>query len=130
MLKAKDIMTKKVITISQDATLADVGELLGAKGISGMPVVNADEKVIGIITEKDLLNFAFKYSCSFQNTTVKEAMTENIVSFTSDTDIDKISLCFSENNFRRVPIIDEGKLVGIISRGDIIRSLISPPEGK
>ena len=125
MLKAKDIMTKKVITISQDATLVDVTELLGAKRITGMPVVDADEKVIGIITEKDILNFAYTYTCNLQNTKVKEAMTENVVSFTSDTDIDKISLCFSENEFRRVPIIDESKLVGIISRRDIILSLIS-----
>jgi CBS domain-containing protein len=125
MLKAKDVMTKEVVTISPDATLVDVAELLGTKGITGMPVVDADGKVIGIITEKDILNFASTYVCSLQNTKVKEAMTENIVSFTSDTDIDRISLCFSESNFRRVPIIDEGKLVGIISRRDIIRSLIS-----
>ena len=57
------------------------------------------------------------------NTHVKEAMTKEVVSFTSDTDIDKIALWFSNSNIRRVPIIDEGKLVGIISRKDIISCL-------
>ena len=124
MLKAKDVMTKKVITISPEATLVDVIELLEAKRITGVPVVD-DEKVIGIITEKDILNFAFAYVASLQNTKVKEAMTKNVVSFTSDTDIDKISLCFSKSDIRRVPIIDEGRLVGIISRKDLIHSLLS-----
>jgi len=122
MLKARDIMTKDVITISPDATLADAIELLVTKEISGMPVVDADEKVIGIISEKDILNFAF--SGNLRNTKVKEAMSKEIFSFSSDADIDKISLCLSENKFRRVPIIDNGKLVGIISRRDIIRVLL------
>jgi CBS domain-containing protein len=124
MLKAKDIMTKNVITISPDSTLVDVAKLLGEKKITGVPVVDGSGKVIGIITEKDILNFANRYLCDFRNTKVEEAMTKNVVSFSSDTDIDAISLCFSKNNFRRVPIIDEGKLVGIISRRDVIRSLI------
>ena len=122
MLKAKDIMTKDVITISPDATLADAIELLVTKEISGMPVVDADEKVIGIISEKDILNFAF--SGNLRSTKVKEAMSKEVFSFSSDTDIDKISLCLSENKFRRVPIIDNGKLVGVVSRRDIIRVLL------
>ncbi len=122
MLKARDVMTKDVITISPDATLADAIELLVAKEISGMPVVDANGKVIGIISEKDILNFIF--SGNLRNTKVKEAMSTNIISFTSDTDIDKISLCISENRIRRVPIIDEGKLVGIVSRRDIIRVVL------
>lgn len=111
MLKAKDVMTKKVITISPEANLVDVAELLESKGITGVPVVDADEKVIGIITEKDILNYAYTYIADLQNTKVKEAMTKNVVSFTSDTDINEISLCFSKSDIRRVPIIDESKLV-------------------
>lgn len=125
MLKAKDVMTKIVITISPEATLADVVELLDAKGITGVPVVDTDEKVIGIITEKDILNYAFEYVANLQSTKVKEAMTKKVVSFTSDTGIDKISLCFSKSDIRRVPIIDEGKLVGIVSRKDLLHSLVS-----
>ncbi|MCB4792048.1 MAG: CBS domain-containing protein [Elusimicrobia bacterium] len=124
MLKAKDIMTKNVITISPDATLADVAELLDAKKITGVPVVDGEGKVIGVITEKDILNFAFQFVTNLHATRVKEAMTVKVVSFTSDTDIDKISECFTKSLFRRVPIIDDGKLVGILSRRDIIRSLL------
>ncbi|MFH1957103.1 MAG: CBS domain-containing protein [bacterium] len=123
MLKAKDIMTENVLTISPEATLADAIELLIAKKISGMPVIDAAEKMIGIISEKDILNFAF--SGNIHNTRVREAMTEKVVSFPPGTDADKISLSISENKFRRVPIVEGGKVVGIVSRRDIIRILLS-----
>lgn len=119
MLKAKDVMTKEVITISSDATLADAIELLMAKEISGMPVINSEEKMIGIISEKDILNFAF--SGNLHNTKVAEVMTKDVVSFASDTDVDTIALAIGHNKFRRVPIVDGDKLVGIVSRRDIIR---------
>lgn len=119
MLKAKDVMTKDVRTIGPDAMLAEAIELLIAEKISGMPVINARGKMIGIISEKDILNFAF--SGNLRNTKVREAMTKDVVSFTSDTDVDTIALAIAHNKFRRVPIVDSGKLVGIVSRRDIIR---------
>ena len=119
MIKAKDVMTKNVITISSDASLADAIELLISKEISGMPVVNSEDKMIGIISEKDILNFAF--SGNLRNTKITEVMTKNVVSFASDTDVDTIALAIGHNKFRRVPIVDGDRLVGIISRRDIIR---------
>ena len=119
MLKAKDVMTKDVISISPEATLSDAIELLVAKEISGMPVVDAEEKMIGIISEKDILNFAF--SGNLHNTKVKEVMSKNVTSFPPDADIDSIALVISERQFRRVPIVEKGKIAGIISRRDIIR---------
>jgi len=119
MIKAKDVMTKNVITISSDASLADAIELLISKEISGMPVINSKGKMIGIISEKDILNFAF--SGNLRNTKVTEVMTKDVVSFTSDTDVDTIALAIGHNKFRRVPIVDGDRLVGIVSRRDIIR---------
>jgi len=119
MLKAKDVMTKEVMTISPDATLSDLIELLIAKEISGMPVVGDDGKMIGIISEKDILNFAF--SGNLHHTKVKEAMSKNVTSFSPDADVDAIALAIGQHQFRRVPIVDKGKVVGIISRRDIIR---------
>jgi len=123
MLKAKDVMTKDVITISPDVTLKDAIELLLEKKISGMPVVDKKGKMIGIISEKDILNFAFSGNLSI--TKVSEAMTKNTISFPPNEDVDSIALTISENQFRRVPIIQEGKVVGIVSRRDIIRVSLS-----
>jgi len=123
MLKAKDIMSRNVTTISPEATLADAIELLIAGKISGLPVLDAGKKMVGIISEKDILNFAF--SGNIRQTRVKEAMSKKVISFSSETEIDNISLAISENKFRRVPIVDGAKLVGIISRRDIIKVLLS-----
>ena len=119
MLKAKDIMSKDVTTISPEATLADAIELLIAKEISGMPVVDNRGKMIGLISEKDILNFAF--SGNLYNTRVNEAMSKNITTFTPDTEVDKIAMTISQHQFRRVPIVEGEKVVGIVSRRDIIR---------
>lgn len=123
MIKAEEMMTKNVITISLDATLKDAIELLLCEKISGMPVIDADGKMIGIISEKDILNFAF--SGNLNNTKVSEAMTKNVKSFPPDTNVDLIALDISHHQFRRVPIVEEGKVVGIVSRRDIIRVSLS-----
>ncbi|MCX5781341.1 MAG: CBS domain-containing protein [Elusimicrobia bacterium] len=126
MLKARDIMTKNVITISPDKTLDEAIKILVDNKISGMPVCDDKKKVLGMISEKDVLNFIF--SGNTKTTTVGEAMSKEIISFNSDTDIDKLSLVMSEKKIRRVPIIDDGVLVGIVSRRSIIKIVLDMPK--
>jgi len=119
MLKVKDVMVKDVITIDPESTLADAIKILISKKISGMPVVDANGEMVGLISEKDILNCIF--SGNLNNTRVKDVMTRNVVSFPLDTDVDKVALAIGERQFRRVPIVDKGKVVGIVSRRDIIK---------
>ena len=122
MLKAKDIMSKTVTTIRSDGTLLDAIQLLVCKEISGLPVVNEQGKMIGIITEKDILNFVF--SGNLKNTRVADVMSKEVVSFSPETSVDTIALAVGQNKFRRVPIVEGDKVVGIVSRRDIIRSAL------
>src|SRR3989339_2020759 len=122
MLKARDIMSKTLLTICLEASLKDAIELLVANGISGLPVIDDENKLVGIITEKDIINFAF--SGNLNNTRVSEAMSREVTSFSADTDIHAIALAISQHNIRRVPIVESGKVVGIISRRDIIRAAL------
>lgn len=119
MLKARDVMTKDVITVDPDVTLLEAIRILIEKKISGMPVVNAGGEIVGIISEKDILNFVF--DGNLQNTKVKEAMTKDVVSFPPDADVDSIILAIASHHFRRVPVVESGRLVGLISRRDIIQ---------
>ena len=119
MLKAKDIMTREVITVGPDVTLAGAIRMLIDNKISGLPVVDAGGEMLGIISEKDILNYAF--SGNLDNTTAKEAMTKNVISFPPDADVDAIALAIGHHQFRRVPIVEKGRVVGIVSRRDIIR---------
>ncbi|OGS47065.1 MAG: hypothetical protein A2539_08185 [Elusimicrobia bacterium RIFOXYD2_FULL_34_15] len=119
--RAKDVMIKEVFTVHPGSTLKEAVKTILSKGISGLPVVDDSGKVIGIITEKDIINYMI--SGNLHHALVSEAMSKNIVSVHTDTDLTKIALLFSEKGIKRVPVIDDGKLVGIISRRDMIRSI-------
>ena len=122
MFKARDVMTTKIITIGPEESLLDAMQLLVCREISGMPVVDQDQKMIGIITEKDILNFVF--SGNLKNTRVNEVMTRDVTSFPPGADAETIALAIGEGRFRRVPIVEDGKVVGIVSRRDILRVIL------
>jgi CBS domain-containing protein len=121
MVCAKDIMATEVITVTEDATMKHVIQLLVTRGITGLPVVSDDMELLGVVTEKDVLKAL--YNRDVQVNSVADLMTGDIVSFDENDDLIKVFKGLVENNFRRVPILSQGKLVGIISRTDIIKFL-------
>jgi CBS domain-containing protein len=126
MLKAKDVMTTEVITIEPETALDKAIALLVDNKISGMPVCDKGGNIVGMISEKDLLNFIF--SGNLNNTKVSEAMSTHVISFPPDADLDKIALVMAEKQIRRVPIIENEKLLGIVSRRSIIRIVLCMPK--
>jgi len=126
MLQAKTIMKKDVLTVSPDTPLEKAIRILIQHNITGLPVVDDDMTVAGIITEKDVLKFLAEKSVAelhpdIARTPVKKLMCAEVVSFNQETDVRQIWDCLVKRNFRRVPITDQdGRLVGIISRKDII----------
>jgi CBS-domain-containing membrane protein len=120
--KAADIMTTNVITANKDMVLTDVIALLLRWHISAMPVVDDEDKMVGIVSEIDLVNLTFDGNA--RDTTVEEVMVTDIVSFSPDTQLADLVQSFSKRHLRRVPIIDKGKVVGIVSRRDILREML------
>ncbi len=114
-------MTKKVVTASEDMLLTDVMRLLLRWRISGVPVVNEEDELLGIVTEHDLVNFIV--SGNAPRTRVSEVMTAEVHTYTPDTLFVDIVNDFVANRIRRVPIVESGKVVGILSRRDIIREM-------
>jgi len=120
MVSAKDIMATELVTIGEDATIKEVIRILVKHKVTGLPVVSDDMTLLGMVTEKDILKMLY-YRESVKS--VGDLMTTDVTWFDENTDLMKIFEGLVENNFRRVPILSEGKLVGIISRGDVIRFL-------
>jgi CBS domain-containing protein len=87
--------------------------------VTGLPVVNDDMHLLGMVTEKDILKILL-YEKDIKNRTASDLMTMGITSFDEDEDLMPIIKSLVENNFRRVPILSDEKLVGIISRRDIL----------
>ena len=120
MVTAKEVMSASVMTVNTDMKINDVIKLLVKHNVTGLPVVDEEMNLIGMVTEKDVLKVLYnKEKCK----TVQDLMSPGVVSFDEDEDLIKIFKCLVENSFRRVPITSSGKLVGIISRRDIIRFL-------
>ena len=119
MFCAKDIMSKKMITVKEHTGIKEAIRLLVEHNITGLPVVSEDMRLLGIVTEKDILRAL--YDPSIVGRTVADLMTSEISSFEENDDLIKVFESLMENNFRRVPVLSEGKLVGVISRRDMMK---------
>ncbi|OQW94733.1 MAG: hypothetical protein BWK77_08725 [Verrucomicrobia bacterium A1] len=122
MTTAADVMTTNVITVRKDELLTQVIALLLRWHISGLPVVDDDGTLAGIISEHDVMNMAFGGNAA--DTRVEEAMSTKVISFPPDASLADLVQSFSSRRLRRVPIVENGKLVGIVSRRDILREML------
>lgn len=139
---AREIMTREVIAVQADTPLAEVAEAMGSRGISGVPVVDEAGKVMGVISEKDFLtqmgvrepqNFmTLVASClkskgcvalPIKKQQAADLMASPAVTVGPEDSVQAIAALFTAKSINRVPVTDkEGRLVGIVSRGDIVRA--------
>jgi len=114
---ARDIMTRHVITIHPYATIQEVARLLSERNISGVPVVDAAGAMVGLITEADLI--------SKSGSTVADIMSRRVISVGDETPVDEIAQLLTSNHYKRVPVMRGDRLVGVVSRADIVRMMAS-----
>ncbi len=139
-IKAKDIMTRDVVYASTNSSLIEVADKMEKNGVSGLPVVDTDKKVVGVISEKDFLfHMGGKHGRSFMEVvayclhnndcvaktvrkkSAEDAMTTPAVTVSEDTAVSEIIGILKEKNINRVPVIDPvGRIVGIVTRTDIL----------
>lgn len=124
-LKASQVMVRPVVSAKRNASARDIALQLLNGLYSGMPVTDDEGMVIGIVTELDLLG-AVMSGKELVKTTAEELMTTNAITAEKDTPVTEIVKIVKEKNIIRLPITDNGKLVGIVSRCDILTSLIEP----
>ena len=115
---ARDIMTRKVYTIQPEASALEAAQLLDKWHISGLPVINAESKIIGIITEADIISKVDR-----EGLRVADIMSHEIISVSEETAVGEIALLLTERKIKRVPVVNDGKLVGIVSRADIVHAV-------
>ncbi len=138
-ISVRDVMTKNVIKITADADFNEATNLLSENRISGLPVVDEDNRVIGLITEADVLSMAgmrkghaFKdiirhilgepLSGPKKSRRLRDVMTSPAITTGPDADIREVALTLDEKRIKRLPVVDDqGRLIGVISRADIVR---------
>jgi predicted transcriptional regulator len=122
---ASDYMITNVITFKADQEITDVTETIIKRKISGAPVVNNEGEIIGIITEKDCLRVIYdeKYHNLFPNQgKVTNYMSKKVVTVDYNIKINELASLFMKSNFRRYPVLENGKMVGVISRRDVLKA--------
>lgn len=112
---ASEIMTRKVCTIHPGASVQEVAHLLSRERISGAPVVNAEGTIIGIVTEADIISKVDR-----EGLCVADIMSQQIVVVREDTPVNEIAILLAARKIKRVPVVRNGELVGIVSRADIV----------
>ena len=145
-MKAQDVMVRNVLTVGPDTSVADAVAMLVKHDISALPVVNPDGSLIGILSEADLLEReelgaehhypwwieslmpASKLAERFAKAhgkRVSEVMSTNVIFASEDTPVSEIAALLETHRIKRVPIINDGKIVGIVSRSNLMQALAS-----
>jgi CBS domain-containing protein len=112
---AKDIMTKDVITVSPTATVRNLAMTLIKNQISGAPVAGKNGKIIGVVSEADIV--------AKKGKDVKTIMTKNIISITEETAVEDIARLMTTHRIKRLPVMRGQDVVGIVSRADIVSAI-------
>ena len=108
-------MTANVISVHDTSTVEDAARLLARHRISGLPVVDEGDALVGLVTEHDLI--------SKSGVSVADIMTRGVVSISADTELEEVTHLLTNRRIRRVPVLDGNKLVGILSRSDLVRQI-------
>ncbi|MBN1382705.1 MAG: CBS domain-containing protein [Deltaproteobacteria bacterium] len=154
MLKAKDIMTEAVITVHPETGIVEAAKLILENHFNGLPVVDEHNRLVGIITQDDLitqqkeiplpsffilldaaipLKSDKKIEKELQKITaisVKEAMTHNPKTVGPETSLEDIATLMVKNNIHTLPVLDQGKLVGVIGKEDVLQTLMPRSDKK
>jgi CBS domain-containing protein len=152
MLKVKDIMTKDIITVTPETEVVKAAKILLEKRINGLPVVDDSGKLVGILCQSDLIAqqksipipSLFTLLDGFMPLTimkridkevekiaaimVEQAMTANPVTVAPDDDIEVVARLMVDENYHTLPVLDGGKVVGIVGKADILKTLLSGPQ--
>ena len=124
-MKASEVMHRPVLATTPRASVRDIATQIVVNEISGMPVTDRDGGVLGVITEADILG-ALIDGKKLEDLTAEDIMSTEPITVDTDTSVDEVLRLLEEAGVLRVPVTSHGKVVGIISRRDIIRSVLEP----
>jgi CBS domain-containing protein len=151
MLKARDIMTTEVLTVSPETSIAALSKTLENRKIGGLPVVDKGGRLLGVITQSDLverardlelppainiLDFHFYLQIpshllqrveKMLGTTVGDCMTPNPVTVAPDTPVSRIAALMAKQKVHTIPVLEGGKIVGVIGKMDLVRAMAQEP---
>lgn len=121
-MRVKDCMSENVIWAMTNNTLYDVAKLMNENHIGSIPVCDGNQKLVGIITDRDIILRGIASDKDVKKTKTVDIMTTEVIKTSKDTEISWVADIMAKNQIRRIPVVENEKLVGIISIGDLARN--------
>ena len=143
-MKAHEIMVRNIVSVNRGTSVSEIAQLLVTHRVSGLPVVTKDNELIGIVSESDLLHraevgtekkrkwwlavlvdpdTAAREYTKAHGLKAEDIMTRHVVTVDPEADLSKVADVLDSHNIKRVPVLKDGKVVGIITRADLVRTL-------
>jgi CBS domain-containing protein len=119
-----------VVTIEPNATVAQAAKVLSERRIGAVVVTGADRRVVGILSERDIVRALGAQGAQVLETAVADMMTRKVVTCTQQDTLAELMEQMTQGKFRHVPVVDQGQLVGIISIGDVVKSRLEEMESE
>jgi CBS domain-containing protein len=121
---------REVVSTRPDATIAEVAALLKARRIGAVVVTDGDDDLCGIISERDLARGLADHGTDLLQMRVRDLMTAEVSTCAPDDGIDKLMQQMTEGRFRHLPVVEDGKMIGIISIGDVVKHRLQELENE
>jgi len=118
-MKVSDVMTTEVETVQMDSTLEEVASIMKIENVGALPVVDEDEDLVGIITDRDIIVRCIAEGKNPADTNVEEVLSHGLETIEPDADVEEAARLMSDKQIRRLPVCEEGELVGMLSIGDL-----------
>lgn len=127
-MELKDVMVQSVVTIDLDKSVREAAELMDLYGIGCLVVVNKDRRLVGIMTERDILRKVVETSKNAGKTKVSEIMSGKLIVGTKDMEVADAARLMLQKKIKKLPVLTDNKLVGIVTLTDIVRTIRMGPE--
>jgi CBS domain-containing protein len=118
-MKVSDVMTTEVETVQMDSTLEEVASIMKVENVGAVPVVDEDDDLVGIITDRDIVVRCVADGKSPADTNVEEVLSHDLETIEPDADIEEAVRLMADKQIRRLPVCEDGELVGMLSIGDL-----------
>lgn len=119
MMRVKECMCKKVVRATPETTLTEVAKLMQQNDVGCIPICNNENNVVGFITDRDIITRCVASNKQCGQTKASDIMTTNVIKTTPDTEIDDATQTMSTNQIKRLPVIENNQIVGMLTIGDL-----------
>lgn len=117
-MKVRDVMTRQIETVAPSSSVEEIARLMKRNDVGSIPVCEG-QKVLGIITDRDIVVKVIADGKNVSSVSAKDIMTSQVITVTSDQDVHEAARIMADNQIRRLPVLEQGRIAGIVALGDL-----------